>query len=229
AGRSDGGRIALKLAEPLADSVVATLGSADSAQAVAGQNPETGGASAVAAPPLPVAGRPTGRLREAARGHLDARAERASARGPWRHLSLEGRYFVDVFRGKGGCGRSAKLAGFPARFFDFVNGAKGDELRPEVMNGQIADMQAGKVLGMVMGPPCATFSVAEHRSKTLRAQEFPMGVPEVRRQDRTTVKQGNQLMRAAGHTPNGANWARIAQACPASLVPNGSADLTCSD
>ncbi|CAK0873101.1 unnamed protein product, partial [Prorocentrum cordatum] len=110
AGRSDGGRITLKL------KILS-----------------------------PATRRPTGRLREAARGHLDVRAERASARGPRRHLSLEGRYFADVFCGKGGCGRSAEFAGFPARYFDLVNSAKGDALRPEVMHGLIADIQAGKV------------------------------------------------------------------------------------
>ncbi|CAK0881067.1 unnamed protein product [Prorocentrum cordatum] len=130
AGRSDGGG-------PLAGSAVATLGSAGSAQAVAAQNPETGGAPAAAAPPRPIAMRPTGRLREAVRGHLGAGAERASARGPRGHLNLEGRYFA----GKGGCGRSAEFAGFPAQYFDLVSGAKSDVLRPKVMNGLIVDMQ----------------------------------------------------------------------------------------
>ncbi|CAK0899327.1 unnamed protein product [Prorocentrum cordatum] len=197
AGRSDGGRISLRLAESLAGSVVATLDSADRAQAIAAQIPETGGASAVAAPPQPIAGRPTGRLRGAARRHPDARAERASSRGLRRHLSLGGRYFACVFCGKGVCGRSAELAGFQARCFDLVNGDTGDVFRPEVINGLIADMQAGEVIGMKMGPPCAMFSIAKHRSKTLWTQEAPMDVPDLRRQDTATVKQGNRLMRFA--------------------------------
>ena len=102
------------------------------------------------------------------------------------------------------------LQQFPVRYFDIALGPKGDLLNPAILEPLLRDIREKRVIAVMMGPPCTTFSIARNRTKVWRSVQHPLGVPGLLPHELQAVELGNQLMRVA---------LRIVRACRRAQVP----------
>ena len=49
----------------------------------------------------------------------------------------------------------------------------------------------------MLGPPCATFSIARNRTMPIRSRAFPWGLPGLPVREKQLVETGNRCMQAA--------------------------------
>ena len=88
------------------------------------------------------------------------------------------RYVADLFSGDGGVARQIRRLGFCAKEWDINHGPQFDLTIPRVLKRLLSDIHHGRILAMMMAPPCTTFSVARDRTKIIRSRRFPWGLPK---------------------------------------------------
>ena len=133
-------------------------------------------------------------MRSASRGlHVRPRCGHKNPR------SVKRRYLADIFSGSGGVARKARQLGFNAREWEIDNGIQYDVTSPKVENEISSDILRGRIISMMIAPPCTTFSRARDRTAVLRDPEHPWGLPaeKLSEVDRIKVIEGNRTMRVA--------------------------------
>ena len=123
-------------------------------------------------------------------------------------------YFADVFAGLAPVGRRLLLQGGNVHIWELGLGPQGDIVNRQNLRRLIFDIRAGRVLGVMLQPPCDTMSAIRNidRRGPLRSQSHPWGAPWVASDPKMLpkVKAGNACARAA---------AMIAKACISANVP----------
>ena len=121
-------------------------------------------------------------------------------------------YFADTFAGKGGVARAIRRCGFQARVWEKSRGEHGDLTRPRVLRRLTSDIRAGKCRGVMLAPPCSSFSIAKARSAPIRSVDRPWGFSrgEMSDQDWEKLQVGNKCLRAV---------LKIIAACNSAGVP----------
>ena len=109
-----------------------------------------------------------------------------------------GTYFADTFAGKGGVAKAIRRCGFQARVWEKCHGEHGDLTRPRVLRRLLADIRERRCLGVMLAPPCSSFSIAKARSAPIRSLTRPWGSAraETSPQDWTKLQSGNACLRA---------------------------------
>ena len=112
------------------------------------------------------------------RGSLRGRRERPqkAAKLCFPQRSGKGQYVADLFSGKGGVAAACEKLGFVARQWDIKYGHQCDLTNRKVLRALHLDVKNGKVLAVMMAPPCDSFSVARDRTKVIRTCSQPWGV-----------------------------------------------------
>ena len=100
--------------------------------------------------------------------------------------------------------------GIPGRRWELKDGACGDITSPAALGQLLADIRAGRCVGVMLAPPCRSFSRARDRTRVIRSREFPCGVPGLEEADLRRLAEGNACLRAAS---------RIFRACVLAGVP----------
>lgn len=83
------------------------------------------------------------------------------------------------------------------RAFDTLLGRGGDLLRRCVEARLRRDIRAGKVLALMMGPPCSSFSIYNNAlpGGPIRSKQFPRGLPGLVGKPLDRVILGNSYLR----------------------------------
>ena len=86
-------------------------------------------------------------------------------------------YIADSFSGSDAVRKAGLRQGIECRSWDIKHGPTGDLLRRDVLLSIISDIKSGKILGIALAPPCASWSQARNRSKVIRSRQYPWGIP----------------------------------------------------
>ena len=123
------------------------------------------------------------------RGNSDLKAPR---RG------LKGQYVADLFSGSGGASLACRRLGFATAEWDIRHGHQCDLTSRKVLRKLRLDIKSGKVLAAMLAPPCNSFSVARDRTKVIRTQDLPWGLPaeELTELELEKVKLGNACFKS---------------------------------
>ena len=104
--------------------------------------------------------------------------------------------FLDIFAGTGGVGAALASYGANCVLID-VNVNKNDDVtNPMFIKSLRASLREHKIAGVMIAPPCNSFSLAVSRSgRALRSKECPRGLPkDMSISERERVRIGNQLL-----------------------------------
>lgn len=107
-----------------------------------------------------------------------------------------GSYWLEICSGEGGVATEIRRLGFDAREVDTVHGAEWDVASPRLLRRLGRALRSGEVLGLMVAPPCGSFSVAQGRTGRLRIFGFPWGLPDLKPERRAKVDEGNRVARA---------------------------------
>ena len=113
-------------------------------------------------------------VRGGVRRHHDWPKEVSKFKPPRRNQ--KGCYVADVFSGRGGVALACERIGFVSRQWDIRLGHQCDLTSRNVLYRLKCDIRSGKVLAMMMAPPCSSFSVARDRIKVIRTRNQPWGI-----------------------------------------------------
>ncbi|CAE7731551.1 unnamed protein product [Symbiodinium sp. CCMP2592] len=129
-----------------------------------------------------------------------------------RRRNLKGCYVMDLFAGQGVVASACRRLGFRAKEWELERGIEYDLTRSSVVRHVLAEIRSGRVLAVMMAPPCTSFSVGKDRLRALRTSERPWGVPRylLTEEDWQKVQKGNACFRAVG---------RIAHLCYRLHIP----------
>lgn len=130
-------------------------------------------------------------LRVRLRGHR-LRAQEASKYNLSRR-NLKGLYIADLFSGNGSVSAACERLGFCAKEWDIRHGHQCDLTSRKILSVLKRDIKTGKILAVMLAPPCDSFSVARGRIKVIRSAECPWGLPVhlLTNQERSAIKWGN--------------------------------------
>ena len=129
--------------------------------------------------------------------HHGARGCRARPnRLPTSPAAVKGRWFADVCSGEGGVAKAVRAKGFRTAEWDTRHGAAYDVAAPRNRRAIAADVSAGRILGLMLAPPCSSFSLARTRNSVVRTREEPWGVAGLDERLQQQVDDGNRIMRA---------------------------------
>ena len=117
--------------------------------------------------------------------------------GPSSAAALKGGYFADLFGGKGGVGRAINDLGFTSKAWEILHGPDSDLTRLPVQRRICRDMRQGLVLGLMLAPPCCSFSIARDRTMVIRTRAQPWGLPNLPEHEQQKVEYGNECLKAA--------------------------------
>ena len=89
--------------------------------------------------------------------------------------------------------------GVPVRFWDTLHGPGGDLTRRPVVRGLCSDIAAGRVLAVMLAPPCGPWTTAADRVGAIRSASQPWGLPRhlLSEKQLARLASGNKTMRAA--------------------------------
>ena len=104
---------------------------------------------------------------------------------------------LDLFSGAGGITRACTALGFKALSFDLNHGPSGDLTSRKVLRKVVQAIKRQRTKGVVMGPPCTTFSCARDRNSKIRSRRCPWGLPGLTPRLEQQVAVGNRLAKAA--------------------------------
>ena len=93
--------------------------------------------------------------------------------------NVKGHYVADLFSGCGGVALACERLGFVSKQWDIRLGHQCDLTSRNVLYKLKCDIKAGKIIAVMMAPPCNSFSVARDRTKVIRTREYPWGIPSV--------------------------------------------------
>ena len=88
-------------------------------------------------------------------------------------MKCRGRYFLDLFAGKGGVSTHLRKRGFRSFEFEIERGIQYDLTDPKVLRKLHLAFCSNEVLGAMLAIPCTTFSVARDRTAVIRNKVFP--------------------------------------------------------
>ena len=100
-------------------------------------------------------------------------------------------FFVELFAGAGGVNATWRKLGYRVFSFDVKQGSRGDLLRRAVRKRVRKLVRSAHCLGVLMAPPCASFSTA--RRPPLRSFAEPMGLRSLSPENRLKVNEANSL------------------------------------
>ena len=135
--------------------------------------------------------------------------------GPVQRLAQQAYFVLHLFSGQRRPGdlqheleKLQAQAPYPAFVLSLdvaVDRQRGDLSRPEFVAQWLQLARQGRVLAVMGGPPCETWSVARYRPntprqgtalpRTLRSQQRPWGLLDLTERERTQVELGNALLR----------------------------------
>ena len=106
-------------------------------------------------------------------------------------------FFADVFSGCGVVARHIRQLGFGAREFDIRNSPSQDATKPELRRWFLTALRLRILLGLMLAPPCSSFSIARNRTLPIRSTSEPWGKQGILMSDNDTQKilEGNKLAR----------------------------------
>jgi hypothetical protein len=110
---------------------------------------------------------------------------------------VSGSYVADCFAGCGVVSNKVRAAGFAAREWELLNSPAHDLCNPKVRAPIVADLARGRCIGLMLAPPCSSWSVARDRTYPIRNERYPMGIPHLKPEDKAKIKIGNDTMHAA--------------------------------
>ena len=93
--------------------------------------------------------------------------------------------------------KKIRLAGFSAREWDLLHGASGDLCVPKVRRPIKQDLACGRCIGLMLAPPCSSWSAARDRTYPIRSRKFIRGIPGLKASDLAKVDLGNAALDAA--------------------------------
>lgn len=147
------------------------------------------------------AGEPEGKrllpqLRVRLHGHR-LRAQEASKYNLPRR-NPKGLYIADLFSGNGGVSAACERLGFCAKEWDIRHGHQCDLTSRNILSVLKRDIKAGKILAVMLAPPCDSFSVARDRIKVIRSAASPWGLPFhlLTSHERSAIKRGNACFKS---------------------------------
>ena len=114
---------------------------------------------------------------------------------------MSGSYVADCFAGCGVVSKKVRAAGFAAREWELLNSPAHDLCKFKVRAPIVADLTLGRCIGLMLAPPCSSWSVARDRTYPIRNVEHPMGIPGLSEKDNGKLKIGNDTMNAAVASP----------------------------
>ena len=125
---------------------------------------------------------------------------------------LPGAFFLDLFAGEGGVANKWRKLGFRAYEYDIIHGPACDLTAPAVQARILSAIRTKQVLGVMIAPPCTSFSVARDRTAVIRNKAFPWGLPDslLTSKDAARVEIGNACARAT---------LRFLRACDRASIP----------
>ena len=135
-------------------------------------------------------------LRTRLRGHRLRAKEATKLNLPRRNP--KGYYIADLFSGSGGVSAACERLGFVSREWDVRLGSQCDLTNRKILNCLKRDIKAGRVLAVMLSPPCESFSVGRDRIRAIRSRDWPWGLPSslLSEVDRTIVSRGNACFRS---------------------------------
>ena len=77
--------------------------------------------------------------------------------------------------------------------FDVLNGPRDDLTNKVTKQKLLQDLRRGQILGVMLAPPCNTFSVAFDRGTPIRSAQYPWGLPDVDSRLSERLASGNRL------------------------------------
>jgi hypothetical protein len=110
---------------------------------------------------------------------------------------VSGCYIADCFAGCGIVSNKVRLAGFQAREWELLNSPDHDLCQAAVRAPIKTDLMNGRCRGVMLAPPCSSWSVARDRTYPIRDRERPMGIPHLKEADQLKIDIGNKTMHAA--------------------------------
>ena len=101
-------------------------------------------------------------------------------------------YAVDLFSGQGGVAGALRELGIPTNEFDIINDSSQDLTDSVVKRRLFRELRAKRIVAVMMGPPCTSFSLARNLSGALRSREQPWGINVTKERDKLLLKIGNE-------------------------------------
>ena len=86
---------------------------------------------------------------------------------------MRGNYFLDLFAGEAGVSRALDREGYKCFSYDVIYGPDGDLTKPHVQKRVKFAILSGNVIGVMLAPPCSSFSTAMNRVVVLRTDAHP--------------------------------------------------------
>jgi hypothetical protein len=112
---------------------------------------------------------------------------------------MTGRWFADICSGAGGVAKAVRSRGFRSAEWDTLFGSAYDVGLRKNQRTIAADVKAGRIFGMMLAPPCSSFSLARTRNSVIRTKENPWGISGLDERLQKQVEDGNRVMRACIH------------------------------
>ena len=103
-------------------------------------------------------------------------------------------FFLDLFGGAEGVARALRARGFACKSFDISQGPLGDLSRRSVVRRICKLLRAGQCRGVMLAPPCTTFSIA--RRPALRSMLRPWGLEGLSDKDTLQLAVANRLIQS---------------------------------
>ena len=108
-----------------------------------------------------------------------------------------GSYFIELFAGTGGVAKALRKLGFLCYEYEIAHGPQYDLTVKKVVLSILRMVRSGAVRGVVLGPPCAPFSIARCRTGPIRSKDQAWGFDRSKLSDKDwkKVEAGNACLR----------------------------------
>ena len=107
------------------------------------------------------------------------------------------KYVADLFSGRGGVAKACRQLGLRTREWELDAGEVFDLVRLPVRQKLKQDIRQGRVVSVMLAPPCMSFSAARDRTSVIRDKDLPWGRLDASDKDVQKMILGNQCMVAA--------------------------------
>ena len=92
--------------------------------------------------------------------------------------------------------RSLRKLGFTAKEYDIKTDARLDVTIPAVLSSILREIRAGRVLGVMLAPPCTTFSTIRALRGAVRSKTFPWGLAPLPAKHAKEVDEANACVKS---------------------------------